>query len=281
MDCPIFYCKQCTNILDDPVECKNCNTNYCKKHIKHFKKCPSCNNPFIPIKNLGLINILNEHIKMRNNFKIQLDNNIYKCKLCYYEGKANDLCIHLSQEHKKELISNFGEKKENNTVNKIIKDIENNIPLNENNITNLKESIIENPIIYDNQSNENEDSFNQYFNNKEKENEFKSEKQDEKTQFYIKANSQEINVIESKNNVKKQIPVSKSQKDEIYYSKNYEIKKCDCPSHNNCIGNCICIKCMKYNVKKMKLNNYELINKAGRIAKLKMEYIIVEVNLKI
>ena len=308
MDCHILCCKQCTNILDNPVECKYCNTNYCKKHIKRFKVCPFCRKPFEPQQNLGVIKLLNEYHRARNNFQIRMDNNIYLCNLCQiYKGKAETLCYHLAEEHKKELIELFGtidgntkkeskfennnnyresinengneikynnQRNENNnnyreSINEKENEIKYNNQRNENN-NNYRESINEkgNKIKYDNQRNENKEPFNQNINNKEKKKELGQK--DYNIHFPSHNQVNQANIFtESNNNENNKNLISQSQKDEIYYcNKNNQLINCECPSHICRKGNCLCVKCMKYNVKKMKLENNELINKAGRIAKI-------------
>ena len=49
--------------------------------------------------------------------------------------------------------------------------------------------------------------------------------------------------------------------------KNKDIKCECCPDHICKKGNCLCVKCMRDNLFKLKLVNGELINRAGRIAK--------------
>ena len=307
MDGQILCCKFCANILDEPIECKYCNTNYCKKHIKKFKKCPLCQKSFESQQNLGVIKLLGEYHKARNNLRIRMDNNIYQCNLCQiYKGKAESLCYHLAEEHKKELIEIFGtiegntikeskfennnnfresinekgneikynnQRNENNnnfreSINENGNEINYNNQRNENN-NNFRESINEkgNEINYNNQRNENKEPFNQNLNNKEKENELN---QNNNKLHNIQSHNQFNQAItERNNNGNKQKPFSKSLVDSIFYcKKNNQLSNCECPSHICCKGNCLCVKCMKYNVQKKKLKNYELINKAGRIAKI-------------
>ena len=51
-----------------------------------------------------------------------------------------------------------------------------------------------------------------------------------------------------------------------YCGKSNQLINCKCLSRICSKGNCLCVKCMKYNIKKKKLKNYQLINKAGRVA---------------
>lgn len=233
-------CQLCSRIFKNPVECNLCRTNICEEHIKDLKKCPICRKyPFKPIKNEGLIKILNELENERINKMIKMDDNIYQCKLCSFEGPPVNLIYHLAEEHRKALIENFGRKKEikNEKIKNIIKPINVKLP--------SFSSLIE------------ED--NQNINN------FKLRHKSEEIKFgnFLSQRNYKNNESKNKNFI------SQSLNNNLYYcgKKNGDIN-CDCCSpENKCIkGNCLCIKCMEYNIKKLNLKNGGLINKAGRPA---------------
>ena len=246
MDAQTFTCNICSQILDEPVECNNCKTNYCYKHIKYFKACPSCDKPFKYNQNQGLIKLLNNYKKTRANIIVKMDNTIYQCNLCGFEAKGELLCYHLAEDHKKELIEIFGKKKEN---------------------INIKESTIEKPsiLVDDSRRSIDEDSFNNNVN------EYGSNpEQPDKKHLYIKSFSGKINCNSERSNLENyQNPLSNSLNFQMYYCKKNNGINCECCDDHKCRkGNCMCVNCMKYNLSKLNLHDFELINKAGLIAKL-------------
>ena len=245
-------CAYCSNNLNNPVECFYCHTIYCKEHINNFTYCPSCKSyPCSFIINNGIIKMIEENENEKINKKIKTDKEIIECKICSLRTNPGYLCFHLASEHKKELIDIFGRKidcqiekeekykklpyKNDNQKDKILEIKQNfktmNNQDNNNNINNLNNNnIIPNKII--NKSNLN----SKYIG-------------------FQKYNTQRL---------------FKSQITNLYYcnKKNTTIN-CDCclPNHICCQGNCLCIDCMRYNVKYFNLYNGELFNKAGKIAK--------------
>lgn len=250
MDSQILSCRVCLNILDDPVECKYCNSNFCKEHLKQFKKCPSCKKPFELQQNLGVIKLLKDYNKAKNDLKIKMDNSIYQCNICNFEGNALPFCYHLTEEHKNELIEIFGIKKGNDITESTFTD---------NN--NGKESMNEerNEIHRVNQRNGNDEvPINQ------------SVKKDNDNYYGRSQQDLVPNCITERKSIKFQNPISKSLNDEIFYcGNNNQLRNCEGPSPLCSEGNCLCVKCMKYNIKKRKLNDYELINRAGKTAQIK------------
>ena len=245
MDAQTFTCNICSQILDEPVECNNCKTNYCYKHIKKFNACPSCQKPFQYNQNQGLIKLLNNYKKTRNNIIVKMDNTIYQCNLCNFEAKGELLCYHLAEDHKKELIEIFGKKKEN---------------------INIKESTIEKPsiLVDDSRRSIDEDSFNNNVNEYGP-----NPEQPDKKHQYIKSFSGKIKCNSERSSLENyQNQLSKSLNFKMYYCGKNNGINCDCCDHICRIGNCMCVNCMKHNLSKRECKNYELINKAGNIAKL-------------
>ena len=100
-----FSSNECFNTLKNPVECINCNTNYCKEHIKDFQFCPNCKKgPFNYKKNAGLKKLLENH----ENEIIKKDKETIECKYCSFEGNPGHFCYHFAEQYKKLLIDIFG-----------------------------------------------------------------------------------------------------------------------------------------------------------------------------
>ena len=241
-----IICLNCDQILKNPVERNNRHDNFCEEHTKNFDYCPSCNAPFYGSINKGLKKILDKYENERINKQIKMDEDIIQCTLCSFECTPWNFCYHVAEDHKKELIEKFGKKKiyqmEKIQPNLAPQEIKyekypsvNNIP---DNIINQFENI---QISNFKKLNSGEI----YPNN----NCFTERKKDEK---------------------KAEKPLSMSQVTNLYYcNKKHQAINCDCciPDHICCEGNCLCVRCMNYNVKKFHLKNEELFNKAGRVAK--------------
>lgn len=79
-----------------------------------------------------------------------------------------------------------------------------------------------------------------------------------------------ISKSERKNNNFPHNILSKRENLNLHYcNKKKEKLKCDCclPDQICCLGNCLCVDCMKYNIDLFGLKNGELFNKAGRVAR--------------
>ena len=260
-------CIVCSQNLKEPVECDYCFENFCKEHIKSLKNCPSCNASLNYHKNNGLIKILEEQENERINKMIKSDdNNVYQCNICSFEGIPDHLIFHLAQEHKKQLLEIFGIKKENNNFL--------NLPISKEKEEEKKEEKEE--------EKEEEDSLD---NNSEPKNDDKLSYNINNEECIIPLRKQNSEKIEDLHLINLSKTERESQKKEIKYinqsyfkqlyycGKKNELINCKCcsPEHKCINGNCLCVKCMRYNVKKLNLKNKELINKAGRIAKLDRE----------
>lgn len=186
-----IICKFCHQVLDEPIQCLNCQSNFCRNHIEDFKEeCYLCKiKPFKYKENMHLSTCI---LDMYSNFE---------CNLCDYKTNDQKLFLsHLMEKHKNEIIHHFNKSK-------------NSIPI-------------------DNYSKNTQNS-----------------------------NS---NMSDEKENTN--IP----KKPEIQYCGKYnELIKCNCcPDHICKKGNCLCVNCMKININLFKLEKGELINRAGKFAKL-------------
>lgn len=239
-----ILCSFCNNILRNPVECKNCHTNFCEIHIRDFDICPSCYSPFSSIINNGLKKIISQYENKIINNRIKTEEYIIKCTLCDFEDKPLFFGYHLAEEHKKNLIETFGKK--------IIKQIE-----EKDNQLVPKEKRYEKFKSDDNIGYNNPIENSQINNNN-----------------FIHISSQEIDKFNVKSfekieNEKKDENLFRSQNTHLYYcnKKNKDIDCKCCPDHICREGNCLCLKCMLYNYKTSNLKYGELYNKAGRISK--------------
>ena len=167
----------------------------------------------------------------------------YKCSICGYENNENLFWNHLIENHRKEIIQNFNQN--NNKESVQVKDISKSLNL-----------LSKNKI---NQNNSNKNNINIF-----------------KTLSPQKYGNQGLETIEITNHA---MPSensnynnnSNSNKNIIisYCGKENELISCDCcPDHICQKGNCLCVDCMELNRKKYNLKNDELINKSGKIAKL-------------
>lgn len=122
-----FECPICCEILKEPVECLNCNNNFCKECVQKIiekskeknteDKCPLCStSPFLCKQNFVLDNLLSK----KNNCKIcgetfnkleQLEIHMKTCKkfICFlcnqsYNGKDNFFNHFLESNHKNSII---------------------------------------------------------------------------------------------------------------------------------------------------------------------------------
>ena len=119
--CPICY-----QILDDPIECILCNTNYCRQCINNVKEsnkkkniqniCPLCKGELILNENKVFRTILQQKIqdickKCRKPFpdKNELNEHIKKCKLfkcriCHVKYYTDEFITHIMDNHKENIL---------------------------------------------------------------------------------------------------------------------------------------------------------------------------------
>ena len=275
-----YKCRICSEISESSVTCLKCQKSLCKKHFNSDNICPCCN--CFPFK-------YKENPILRN--PILDPNSIYKCNLCPFKGDKNAFWIHLIENHKEEIILKF---KENDDTPIQIKNIDNNekykprYSLNINNLSNISnfENIYNNSDIseemnrdfcgneYDNiykkndiqsLNNISQKKLNNYNNDLQSHSSISNIKISKTTKFNI---NQENNLNKNNNIIRRYKSIDENNKLLFYCEhKNKDIKCECCPDHICKKGNCLCVKCMRYNLFKLKLVNGELINKAGRIAK--------------
>ena len=283
-----FECSICYEKFDEPVECLNCNNNFCKKHVKGFKNgCPLCKNkPFEYRENIWLSRTI-------SNMDFS-----YKCTECGYEGDQNSFWSHLIESHKKEIINKFNEYKESEP-----KEDNNNRNISKKEITLSKipfSESLEIPEDFDDQNNNNNigqkiDNYNLFNNNIEKnnnkninypENSNINLQQIKMKPIIIKKKEEEIlqnthrnfqpknynHIVKNQKIDNKEFipnPLSCDRNIIDYCGKPNELITCNCcPDHICKPGNCLCVNCMRRNINKFNLQNGELINRAGKIAKL-------------
>ena len=258
-----FECPICIERFIDPIECLNCNNNFCRKHIKGFNNvCPLCKkSPFKFRDNIWLSRAI-------SNITFS-----YKCSLCGFEGNENLFWSHLIEEHKNDIINHFNEKKDedynskNNINNKSINN-ENKNDKNKNNAKNININQSNNDSSNDkNKSQMKYPDFNQFKGNINMPINHPSVLNSHRVNYsnYPKDNSKDI-----QNSTKNSLQLSERKKSKLYYcNKDNTTILCNCcPDHICKEGNCLCIKCMKYNTNNLHLTKGELINKSGKIAKL-------------
>lgn len=273
-----FKCEKCSNRFEDPIECINCHNFFCKRHLEYPNNCPFCKDQSINYcPNIWLIKAL-KMIEKEERIKKSL---MKKCSLCNdFEGEKDSFWIHLMEEHKDKIIEDYTlnankieqiitpqkdlkisqlETIETYNVNKS-SEMKSKINLNSNiiNITNHKKEISkitldESILLNDTKSLKcNDDMKTKNIKNinlgkKTKKNDIHKEK-------LIKIN------------FKNTLPQTVKGKI-VYCGRKNEIIKCNCcPDHICHKGNCLCVKCMNYNIKNLNLKKNELINKSGLIA---------------
>ena len=236
-----FECSICYSKFEDPIECLKCNNNFCRAHVSGFKnRCPLCKNtPFKYRDNKWLSRAI-ENVET------------YKCILCKYEGDENAFWSHLIECHRKEIIKQYNENSESKSM---MKQNQNN--KNNGNSSNQDEpdfpSINEIGI----NGNLNLNNFEENSNN---------------SRFNLQNDNPSNSSQSHRDFPKRSLPGEKNSEliksNKLHYcKKNNELIKCDCcPDHVCRRGNCLCVKCMKYNIKKLNLEKGALINRAGNIS---------------
>ena len=287
LDCPI-----CEDILNDPYECKNCHSCYCRKCIRN--NCDKCKkNDFF--SNQGLKKIVeqinfpcfncNTVFKTRKELKNHKHRNEYEKNLCILCKKTFDYSqfyFHIIQQHRNHLIEIFdskslynkGEQKINSlrsfNQTSFLENRSNNINsktirLSKCDISEIKDedSIISvEPLRYPNYIDDKKMISGNLINIKPSPNKTDIDNNviDSKTENIIPNNFNS----QKRNNKSKESPIQLSN---LHYC-NQPKGICQYCSSTICKeGNCFCLGCMEYNVKNKKLKKGELINKKGRLAK--------------
>ena len=126
-----IYCSICYDILNDPIECQECQTNFCRECVEVVKKknkekkienkCPLCQKEQNLKENIVFREILLKNIQRickkckklfsnKNDFDEHIKKcKLYKCKICHKIKFINDdeFLQHIKDNHK-EIIINFG-----------------------------------------------------------------------------------------------------------------------------------------------------------------------------
>ena len=115
-------CKRCNQFLEHPYFCVNCNNNFCYDCIKNSKICFKCKkNPTKFEKNITIERLLNNvkpicrfcKCEFKNKKEIMEHKKIHNLCLCKFCGffetdNNNEFWNHLFNEHKNEILINFG-----------------------------------------------------------------------------------------------------------------------------------------------------------------------------
>ncbi len=260
-----YECRACQEPYENPVKCPNCKEDLCRKHIDSENRCPFCD--YFPF------------FKEKPN-----PDSIYKCILCNGNEKdKNSFWVHLMEKHKEEIISKFRGKDEPTPTDTPTKNIDNNKIYKSQKSLNFNYSNNNN---FDNKYNYN--NINEYDPNDYGEDR-NIESSDNRSINYNNKNNKSSQNLQTYRNYKPKdnIKPKKEENDSfrelkymdesneiVYCNKKNELIKCECcPDHICKEGNCLCVKCMRKNVFNFRLVNGELINRAGKIAKLfKGEY---------
>ena len=241
-----FECPICIERFIEPIECLSCNNNFCKKHVKGFNDvCPVCRaSPFSYRNNVWLSRAI-------SNFNFP-----YKCSLCDFEGHEESFWLHLIEQHKNNIINYFNKKKNLGNSNNI----------NINSVNKTPETKKESQMKYPDFQvlNQNNSLCLGTNTHRVKNPNIQKLPQDNNINPNQRYRPNEIN--DSKNIS----PLTQRNYNKLYFcnKRNNDIPCNCCPDHICKEGNCMCVKCMRYNTNKLNLNKGELINKAGKIANL-------------
>ena len=94
-------CFVCKNILNDPIECPECNYNFCKEHLEKLNCCPNCEQSQSGFR-----------VNVWLSGKVEDPEIINICSLCgKFKGEDDSFLIHLIQFHNKQVIDQFKKKK--------------------------------------------------------------------------------------------------------------------------------------------------------------------------
>ena len=261
-------CQSCYEIPDIPFICYYCNNLICKDCFDMLKLknalCPFCKKILNCIPNELLREILNskiiecnnchEKITQNNYIKHQEKCRIFKCKICQGKFKNyNNFFQHFNDEvHKKIIIYIMNENNENKEyLGDFQKEIE---ELSE---TRAQFEELENKINEIKKKNDEESEIHSFLNlvgRIEKNPEFKlnENKDDEYSLIQIPI-----------------IPKTNCYKDnfmDLFFCNKRTYLKCECKYKICAPTCCMCEECLKINQEYHKLNETNLINKAGRTA---------------
>ena len=294
-----FECSICFETFHEPIECLTCHNNFCRKHFEGYKnECPICKtSPFKSTENLWLKNQIEklEFIYRCSICDFKGDKNSFWSHLIDYH--KDEIIQHYNKNEQSN--QNYNNHINNSNLNKDMK--KNNVKSFQNNQNNIKnDNNVEknnninnkypnyNPNYFNNKNNNNNYNNNPYFNQEEIQGNVLNKRNignNISKSYILNQNNIQFPPPQTHrnipNNVQKQkfehampnqnnnkIPSLTDRK--IYHcGKKNELINCDCcPDHICKEGNCLCVNCMKKNRQILKLRESELINKAGKIAKL-------------
>lgn len=275
-------CPLCTLFLTDPIECRKCKNNFCRKcvnELKEFNKrnnnpniCPSCRNEWnleenhlfrqIILDKIQLIcpkckkpfhnkNLLNEHMKKCKK---------YTCKVCHENYFTNEFLNHIMDSHNEIILKLANKNFKGDPFPKILNTIIHpNVKPIEFNSKDSNDASNENE--NNNINNDNNFAMSNFPKGKDK-----NESNYEKGEY--------INYFRPKNEIPYPnenliIPSNKILSiNNLYYCGKNTNLNCDCCVDGKCkVNNCLCKSCMDFNKKIKFLKDYYLINKNARAAK--------------
>ena len=271
-------CGICKEFPEIPLNCYYCNNLFCKgcfdnEKFKQKNKCPSCSKILNFIPNEALREIIYstmvecEKCKETMSQKDLLKHKeevcrVFKCKLC--DGNFenfNEFFMHLKEQiHKNIIITKFNKKKEGANYLEEFKD----------------------QIKLLNETRKKLEELNYIINSKKKEESKEIERYEDSNTIHkflnligrIEKNSESILDNENKDDLFSSIQIPIIPKTECYldnfmdlfFCKKKTTFQCNCEYKFCAPTCCMCKECMTINQEYHKLNEYHLINKAGRTA---------------
>ena len=268
LTCPICYL-----LLKDPIECLNCQTNFCRECVEKVKEtnerknnlnnCPICKEEWKLEENEVFRTVINEKIqliceKCKKPFqkKNSFDEHIkkckeYICKICGEKYFTENFLKHIMDSHKEIVLNCSNKNYKGDPFPKVINTI-----IHPN--TQPKEFNSKN-------SNDVDSKDNSIFSHFPK-------GLDVKKVNYSKG--EYINYFRPNNeipypNEKLFIPIDKNlSNNNLYYCGRKTNLNCECCPDGRCKeNNCLCKSCMDFNKKIKSLKDYYLINKYARASK--------------
>ena len=214
-----IYCSICYDILNDPIECQECQTNFCRECVEVVKKknkekkienkCPLCKKEWNLKENIVFREILLKNIQRickkckklfsnKNDFDEHIKKcKLYKCKICHKIKFINDdeFLQHIKDNHK-EIIINCSNK--NFKGDPFPKEIDNSI-LNKKNKLNTIEKInqIDYTIFDNNISSKNTDNTSKNIFDNNSNNNSNNNSSNNSLKFKSKGNEKGIDMLKS------------------------------------------------------------------------------------